>query len=158
MFDFRTLLRSSSCLLMISLLLACGGEPEPARSSADGSADGSLAAPAPVEEAPVVLFLGDSLTAGYGLSESQAFPAIVGRMLDDEGIDARVVNAGVSGDTTAGGLARLDWVLSQSPDVVVVGLGGTTGSGVSTWRPPRTTCGRSSAAARTPAPGWCSWG
>jgi acyl-CoA thioesterase-1 len=79
------------------------------------------------EEPPLVLFLGDSLTAGYGLAEGQAFPALVGRELADEGVEARVVNAGVSGDTTAGGLARLDWVLSQGPDVVVVGLGGNDG-------------------------------
>jgi acyl-CoA thioesterase-1 len=79
------------------------------------------------DEPPLVLFLGDSLTAGYGLAEGQAFPALVGRELADEGVEARVVNAGVSGDTTAGGLARLDWVLSQGPDVVVVGLGGTDG-------------------------------
>jgi acyl-CoA thioesterase-1 len=74
-----------------------------------------------------IVFLGDSLTAGYGLAEEQAFPALLGDRLEERGIEARIVNAGVSGDTTAGGLARLDWLLSQSPDVLVVGLGGNDG-------------------------------
>lgn len=78
-------------------------------------------------QAPRVVFLGDSLTAGYGLEAGEAFPAIVERMLKDEGIEVRVVNAGVSGDTTAGGVSRLDWLLRQSPDVVVVGLGANDG-------------------------------
>lgn len=74
-------------------------------------------------EAPLVIFLGDSLTAGYGLPAEQAFPAIVGNALGSKGATVRVVNAGVSGDTTSGGLARLDWLLDQKPLVLVVGLG-----------------------------------
>ena len=76
---------------------------------------------------PRVVFLGDSLTAGAGLEADQAFPALVGRALVAEGLPVQAVNAGVSGDTTAGGLRRLDWVLRQKPDVVVVGLGGNDG-------------------------------
>jgi acyl-CoA thioesterase-1 len=76
---------------------------------------------------PRVVFLGDSLTAGLGLEADQAYPAIIAEALHDNGITAEVVNAGVSGDTTAGGLRRLDWLLKQSPDVVVVGLGGNDG-------------------------------
>ena len=67
--------------------------------------------------------LGDSLTAGYGLPESQAFPARLEAWLRRQGISARVVNAGVSGDTTAGGLARLDWALADKPDLVILALG-----------------------------------
>ena len=74
-----------------------------------------------------MVFLGDSLTAGYGLDEQRAFPAILDRRLEAEQVPARVVNAGVSGDTTAGGLARLDWLLRQGPDVLVVSLGGNDG-------------------------------
>ena len=77
--------------------------------------------------APLVVFLGDSLTAGYGLSEEEAFPALVAERLGERGIAARVVNAGVSGDTTAGGLSRLPWLLRQDPAVVVVALGGNDG-------------------------------
>ena len=80
-------------------------------------------ATAPGAQAPLVVFLGDSLTAGYGLPQDEAFPALVGRMLADAGHPIRVVNAGVSGDTTAGGVERLDWLLKQSPQVLVVGLG-----------------------------------
>lgn len=79
------------------------------------------------EEPPLVLFLGDSLSAGYGLGEELAFPRRVEETLDEMGIPVRVVNAGVSGDTTAGGLARLDWLLRLEPAIVVVELGGNDG-------------------------------
>lgn len=72
---------------------------------------------------PVVLDFGDSITAGYGLPAGQAFPARLEAWLRDRGIAARVVNAGVSGDTTAGGLARLDWALADKPDLVILALG-----------------------------------
>jgi acyl-CoA thioesterase-1 len=72
---------------------------------------------------PLVIFLGDSLTAGYGLSVDQAFPALVAKALRERGRPVRVVNAGVSGDTTSGGLERLAWLLEQHPDVLVVELG-----------------------------------
>jgi acyl-CoA thioesterase-1 len=72
---------------------------------------------------PVILDIGDSLTAGYGLPLEQAFPARLEAWLHQRGIEARVVNAGVSGDTTAGGLARLDWALADKPDFVVLALG-----------------------------------
>jgi acyl-CoA thioesterase-1 len=74
-------------------------------------------------DAPLVVFLGDSLTAGLGLAAEQAFPALVGEELARRGAPIRVVNAGVSGDTSAGGLRRVDWLLRQRPDVVVVCLG-----------------------------------
>jgi acyl-CoA thioesterase I len=72
---------------------------------------------------PVVLDFGDSLTAGLGLPASEAFPAKLEAWLHGQGIGARVVNAGVSGDTTADGLARLDWALADKPDLVVLALG-----------------------------------
>lgn len=72
---------------------------------------------------PLVIFLGDSLTAGYGLETDQAFPALVGARLAAKGLPVRVVNAGVSGDTTTGALERLDWLLQQKPALLVVGLG-----------------------------------
>ena len=72
---------------------------------------------------PVILDFGDSLTAGYGLPAGQAFPARLEAWLHQQGTEARVVNAGVSGDTTAGGLARLDWALADKPDLVILALG-----------------------------------
>lgn len=77
----------------------------------------------PAASAPLVVYLGDSLAAGLGLAEEEAFPALVEGMLRQEGVVIRTVNAGVSGDTSAGGLSRLDWLLGQSPGVVVVELG-----------------------------------
>ena len=71
-----------------------------------------------------VLVLGDSLTAGYGLPLEESFPARLEAALRAEGFDVEVVNGGVSGDTTAGGLARLDWLLADRPDLVIVELGG----------------------------------
>jgi len=68
--------------------------------------------------------LGDSIAAGLGLPESDAFPAIVEKLLRQEGHSVEVVNAGVSGDTSAGGSSRIDWILKQRPDVLVVELGG----------------------------------
>ena len=72
---------------------------------------------------PVVLFLGDSLTAGYGLSSDQAYPARIQQRIDAAGLPYRVVNAGVSGDTSAGGLRRIGWLLRQPIDVLVLELG-----------------------------------
>ena len=72
-------------------------------------------------------FLGDSLTAGLGLGEEAAYPALVGEILAQRGVRVRIVNAGVSGDTTAGGVARVDWLLALKPDIVVVALGANDG-------------------------------
>jgi acyl-CoA thioesterase-1 len=74
-------------------------------------------------EGPLVAFLGDSLTAGWRLSEDEAWPALVGRALVAEGRPIRVLNAGVSGETVAEGLVRLPGVLARKPDVLVVALG-----------------------------------
>ncbi len=78
-------------------------------------------------ETVTIATLGDSLTAGFGLADEDAFPARLETALQEAGIAARVVNGGVSGDTTAGGLARLDWVLADDPDLVIVELGANDG-------------------------------
>jgi len=82
---------------------------------------------APAAAAHTVAFLGDSLTAGLGLPEGQAYPALIQARLRQEGLSWAVVNAGVSGDTTAGGLARLDWLYRRRVDVLVVALGANDG-------------------------------
>ena len=71
--------------------------------------------------------LGDSLTAGLGLVESQAYPALLQKKIDADGYKFEVVNAGVSGDTSAGGLRRLDWALDGNVKVLIVALGGNDG-------------------------------
>jgi acyl-CoA thioesterase-1 len=75
----------------------------------------------------VILFYGDSLTAGYGLSTDEAFPAIVEKKLNKKGKPTKVVNAGLSGETSAGGLNRIDWVLKQPVDLFVLELGANDG-------------------------------
>jgi acyl-CoA thioesterase-1 len=85
---------------------------------------GLLAAAVPAAARnPEILAFGDSLTSGYGLPPDNSFPARLEAKLRDEGITARVVNAGVAGDTTAGGLARLDKALADKPDLVILELG-----------------------------------
>ena len=74
-----------------------------------------------------ILVLGDSLTAGYGLAAPDSFPAQLERALRKDGTLVRVLNAGVSGDTTAGGLARLEWSLATKPQAVVIELGANDG-------------------------------
>ena len=77
-----------------------------------------------VESTKRLLILGDSLTAGYGLSDEDSFPAQLEKAMKQAGHRVRVVNAGVSGDTSAGGLARLEWALADAPHIVIVELGG----------------------------------
>ena len=78
-------------------------------------------------EAEQITALVDSLTAGLHLAADLAYPAVLQRRLAAEGLPFRLLNAGVSGDTSAGGRSRVDWLLKQEPDVVVVGLGGNDG-------------------------------
>src|SRR5690349_13170925 len=123
--------------LLIPAISACGSQVSeeasvrqavPARTTAAPAPDRPAAAPSnPQTNEPLVIFLGDSLTAGLGLTENQAYPALLDHKLDEAGTPIRVLNAGVSGDTTAGGLSRLEWLLSQKPDVLVVGLGANDG-------------------------------
>jgi acyl-CoA thioesterase-1 len=75
------------------------------------------------DRTPAILAFGDSITAGFGLPPEEAFPVQLEARLRDQGIAAHVVNAGVAGDTTAGGRARLDWALADKPDVVILELG-----------------------------------
>jgi acyl-CoA thioesterase I len=82
-----------------------------------------LAAAPAAAAAPRVLAFGDSLTAGFGLPPGEAFPVRLQARLKEDGYAVEIVNGGVSGDTTAGGLARLYWALADKPDVVLVELG-----------------------------------
>ncbi len=83
-----------------------------------------LAAAAPAEAAPIrILALGDSLTAGYGLGPEDGFTSQLERALKAKGLDVTIINAGVSGDTAEGGLARLDWALGDGADAAIVELG-----------------------------------
>ncbi|MCC5915062.1 MAG: arylesterase [Balneolaceae bacterium] len=74
-----------------------------------------------------ILFFGDSITAGYGLDTDDAFPALIQEKIDSLGLSYNVINAGLSGETSAGGLRRVDWVLQQPVDIFVLELGGNDG-------------------------------
>lgn len=78
-------------------------------------------------EKTTILFFGDSLTAGYGLSKEQAFPYIIEQELKEDGHEVDVINAGLSGETSAGGLNRIDWILKQPIDIFVLELGANDG-------------------------------
>jgi acyl-CoA thioesterase-1 len=80
-----------------------------------------------VPSRPRVVFLGDSLTAGYGVNKSESVPALIQARLDAGGYQYEVVNAGVSGDTSAGGVSRLDWALSGDVRILVLELGANDG-------------------------------
>ncbi|SFR50354.1 acyl-CoA thioesterase-1 [Robiginitalea myxolifaciens] len=116
------------------LLISCGDNPKKESGNTSDEASGAEAV-TEVEEkttdqadnAATILFFGDSLTAGYGLEPEQAFPALIQERLDSLGIPMRVVNAGLSGETTSGGANRLDWVLRQPVSVFVLELGANDG-------------------------------
>lgn len=80
-------------------------------------------APVAAQDGRVIVAFGDSLTSGLGVAADQTYPARLGQRLAREGYDYRVVNAGVSGDTTAGGLRRVDWALRLKPEIVILELG-----------------------------------
>ena len=84
-----------------------------------------MAAPNAMSAEPLkILALGDSLTSGYGLPPGEGFTDQLGQALKDQGVAVRVINGGVAGDTSADGLARLDWSLADDPDLVIIELGG----------------------------------
>jgi acyl-CoA thioesterase-1 len=134
-------LRTTPALFLLILLLAaaCSG----ANAEREASA---VPAAAPVERpdeagatepmarskrpagAPSIIILGDSLTAGLGLDLDRSYPSLIQQRLDKDGYPYTVVNAGVSGDTSAGGLRRLEWAMSDgTPKVLIVALGGNDG-------------------------------
>ena len=118
--------RYGGLLLAVQLAAGCSSEsaPPPVEPTSN-----SVEAPAArqAEAEHLVLAFGDSLYAGYGLAQGEGFPAALQRELTARGLSAELVNAGVSGDTTAAGLARLDFTLEglkRRPDLAIVGLGG----------------------------------
>ena len=105
------------------------GPPKPASTAESPSpaAPASRADAEAADERPVVLFVGTSLTAGYGLDVTEAYPAVIQQKLDAAGLGYRVVNAGVSGETSAGALRRMDWLLRQQVALLVLETGANDG-------------------------------
>ncbi|MCA1584982.1 MAG: GDSL-type esterase/lipase family protein [Acidobacteria bacterium] len=136
---YRTVVFLASFLGLL-VALACGGPasaPGPGSRIAGDARDAAPAAAASVPDRgtglvrrdgiPRIVVLGDSLTAGLGLSAAESFPTRIQARLDREGYDYEVINAGVSGDTSAGGLRRLEWSLDGNPRILIVALGGNDG-------------------------------
>jgi acyl-CoA thioesterase I len=113
------------------LCAACSGKPD----APPAATEAPKPAPSPVTPAdpdapparPRIVAFGDSLTAGLGLVEQQAYPAVLQRRIDEAGYQFEVVNSGLSGDTSAGGLRRLDWALEGDVRVLIVAFGGNDG-------------------------------
>jgi acyl-CoA thioesterase-1 len=119
-------------LSSIVVMARCGGGSGPDGSSPSPPAVGPTPPPAAAvvdddDERPVILFVGTSLTAGYGLDPGDAFPAVFQKRVDDAGLDYRAVNAGVSGETSAGALRRMDWLLRQEVAILVLETGANDG-------------------------------
>ncbi|MDR9457311.1 MAG: arylesterase [Salegentibacter sp.] len=112
--------------LSFLLLTSCG---ESAKKEEKGPAEETAETDLPQknEEEKTILFFGTSLTAGLGLEPEQAYPAVIQQKLDSLGLDYEVVNAGLSGETTASGRNRINWVLNQNVDVFVLELGANDG-------------------------------
>ena len=115
---FRMIPPSARAAALAVLLTACGGPDTPK------VADGSRASILP---APLILVVGTSLTAGLGLDPSDAYPALLQRKIDSAGLNYLVVNRGVSGETSAGALQRVDWLMRQPVAVLVLETGGNDG-------------------------------
>jgi acyl-CoA thioesterase I len=119
-------MRRGLVVLVASTLIACGAKDQPASSAALAPAAGPAAADrsATPKFLPRIVVLGDSLTAGLGLPIERAYPSLLQQRLNEAGLRYDVVNAGVSGDTSAGGLSRLDWSLQGDVRILIVALGG----------------------------------
>lgn len=112
---------------VVALGVACGSVEEvPERPAVDRRAESPAGIPAGTD-LPAIVFLGTSLTAGLGVSEDAAFPAVIQDTLDALGLGLRVVNAGISGETSAGGRRRIEWLLQQPVAVLVIELGANDG-------------------------------
>jgi acyl-CoA thioesterase-1 len=119
-------------MLLSAATTGCRDEGSPQTRQGDSlrvsTAPDTTAAPAPADSTPAILFVGTSLTAGYGLeSPDLAFPALIQQKLDSAGYHFRVLNAGVSGETSAGGLHKTGWLLSRPFRILVLELGANDG-------------------------------
>ena len=116
--------------LMVVVAAACGADEKNSVSLHSSETDQKapqVTASSLGRDGPLIVVLGDSLTAGLGLDVDQAYPAVLERQLQQDGYTVTVVNAGVSGDTTAGGLSRVEWALEGDVRILVVALGGNDG-------------------------------
>ncbi len=114
------------CYFLTLLLLACG-EKNAKKDAEETSTTEETTVTETTDSNKKILFFGDSLTAGYGLEVNQAFPTLIQQKIDSLGLDYTVVNAGLSGETTASGKNRLEWVLEDGIDIIIIELGANDG-------------------------------
>ncbi|HYF31089.1 MAG TPA: arylesterase [Chitinophagaceae bacterium] len=113
-------------ILLVSII-SCTENNKSAEQSADTAKTNTKDTSVTNEAVKTIVFFGNSLTAGYGLDPSEAFPALIQQKIDSMRLPYKVVNAGVSGETSSGGNARVDWILRQPPAVFVLELGANDG-------------------------------
>lgn len=113
--------------LLALLFVGCGETPEKKKTENQTEAVSSSEKSETTSDDKVILFYGNSLTAAYGLDTKEGFPNRIQQRLDSLGLDYKVINSGLSGETTSGGLNRLDWVLNQPVDIFVLELGANDG-------------------------------
>lgn len=122
------LVRPIFILPVLACLTACSSPaPEPVEPRVEAPAPVAVPAPVEPDNRKVLVVLGDSISEGYGLDAGLSFPDVMQRTLDQEKLSWRVVNQGISGDTTAGGAARIDSALAVKPSLVLLELGGNDG-------------------------------
>ena len=111
------------CLFFLITIISCNADESTSMKAGDNTKKDTVK----VTKFKTIIFFGNSLTAGYGLEPSEAFPALIQNKLDSLKLNYKVVNAGVSGETTSGGNSRVDWILRQPIDVFVLELGANDG-------------------------------
>src|SRR5262245_13368213 len=115
----------AGALLLAAFSVACQKSESAPGAAPSTSSFASAKPPAKPDGRPIIVAFGDSLTAGFGLHEDQCFTTLLQRKLDEKGYRFRVVNAGMSGDTSAGGVSRIDWALEEGPvKFLILELGG----------------------------------
>jgi acyl-CoA thioesterase-1 len=117
--------KSGAIIIMVLIVMfsSCTNNKKPAVSDQNNSAEDNTT----ISKKKTIVFFGNSLTAGYGLSPEQAFPALIQKKIDSLGLPYHVINAGVSGETSSDGKTRIDWILQQPVDIFVLELGANDG-------------------------------
>src|SRR5271156_1330901 len=116
------------CLVLaLGLTLAGCGGPKPPEAAPPISEGNSVRPPSKIDTRPAIVAFGDSLTAGFGAEPGNSYPDFLQKDLDGAGLRWRVINAGVSGDTTTDGVSRLSEVMAEKPRIVIVEFGGNDG-------------------------------
>ncbi len=114
-------------LLLVIILFSCESKSDKSKLNESNSEDTRRSKSSDNSKTKTILFFGNSLTAGMGLDPEKAFPSLIQDKIDSLKLDFKVINAGLSGETTASGKNRLNWVLNQNPDVFILELGANDG-------------------------------